>query len=371
MAGDIVVASETLRIGILGAGAWGTAVGLILAEKGYDVELWAHNPEVVDDINEHHMNRRHLGSVELPHNLRAGGNLELVALNKDVLFLATPSLFIMDTLRSILTVPTILEGETVIAILTKGFVPTKRGPELLVNAMENYLPGFYKGKVVYVSGPSHAEEVARHKLTGLISASQSPKHSILIREILNSPSLIAFSSLDVVGVQISAAMKNVIAIAFGILDALKEGSNNVGDNTESLLLAAGLNEIQTLARAVGASHPETFTSIGGVGDLDVTCRSIYGRNRRFGRDIILNHILDDFSGIEDICGNFERIGYLSEGVAAARSVVELASKYKLKLPICSSVFSMLDKKTSPEQAIGQMLEGFTSRSRDAFLPSSE
>ena len=198
----------------------------------------------------------------------------------------------LSSIKKILGCVNIREGRTIISILTKGFIETPAGIRLITEAMEDYLPGMYRGKLVYVSGPSHAIEVAQGKLTGLISASRSGRNSIRVRELLVGRSLVVFSSLDVRGVQISAALKNVIALAFGMLDALKESSDQFGDNTESLLLAAGLNEIQVLGRALGATHPETFTSIAGVGDLDVTCRSIHGRNRRFGREIILKKLIE-------------------------------------------------------------------------------
>ena len=167
---------------------------------------------------------------------------------------------------------------------------------------------------------NHAEEVAGGRITGLISASANPMNSIRFRELISSPLLVVFSSLDVVGVQICAASKNIIAIAFGMLDALLGISDVFGDNTEALLLAAGLNEIQTLGQAIGSSHPETFTSIAGVGDLDVTCRSRYGRNRKFGKQVIEDDILDNYKNLDDLIDNIDKVGYLPEGVIACKYV---------------------------------------------------
>jgi glycerol-3-phosphate dehydrogenase (NAD(P)+) len=273
----------------------------------------------------------------------------------DYLFLATPSLFLVDTIKKILAVPNILEGETMIATITKGFVPGKNGPQFILETLENYLPGFYKGNLVYISGPSHAEEIGAGKITGLISASTNPRNSIIFRKLMSSTNTRLFSSLDVVGVQTCAAVKNVIAIAFGILDALKETSAIVGDNTESFLFAAGLNEIQLLGKSLGSTHPETFTSIAGVGDLDVTCRSIYGRNRRFGRDIILKRIHEKYNGIDDLIDHIGSIGYLPEGAIAARYAVLLGEKYNLKLPIIQLVYAILNREIKPEHAIDLFL----------------
>jgi glycerol-3-phosphate dehydrogenase (NAD(P)+) len=275
------------KIGILGAGAWGTAIAKVLAEKGLAVRLWSREPDLSEEINVRHTNERFLPGVALPRLVSATADIAEAAEDRDYLFLALPSLYLLDGVRAILSCADIREGRTLIAVLTKGFIDTRHGIKLIVDAVEDYLPGLYKGKLVYLSGPSQAEEVARGKITGLISASRSGRNSIRFRELLAGERLVVFASLDIRGVQISAALKNVVAIAFGMLDALKESSDRFGDNTESLLLAAGLNEIQTVGRFLGATHPETFTSIAGVGDLDVTCRSPYGRNRRFGREIVL------------------------------------------------------------------------------------
>lgn len=266
----------------------------------------------------------------------------------------------------------IADGRTIIGIITKGFIATAGGVRLIVSTLEDYLPGFYKGNLVYISGPSHAEEVARGKLTGLISASLNPKNAVRFRALLNRHPLIVFSSLDVIGVQVAAAMKNVIAIGFGVMDSLKNVTGaQFGDNTESLLLAAGLNEIQTLAVALGATHPETFTSIAGVGDLDVTCRSPYGRNRRFGREIVEESVLDRFENIDDLIERIAEVGYLPEGVVAARSARELIARHGLKLPITNAVYSILNREADPLGALDGILRGLTGASFHSLLAEEE
>jgi glycerol-3-phosphate dehydrogenase (NAD(P)+) len=344
------------RIGILGAGAWGTAIGGVLAGWGHRVELWCREPEVAEEINHRRSNSRFLVGVELPPGLHAGTDPLETASHKDYLLVAVPSAYLLDVVRKVLFAADILEGNTLIGVLAKGFVETPQGIRLITEAVENVLPGIYKDNLVYISGPSHAEEVARGKLTGLISASRNGANAIRFRELLNAPPLAVYSSLDVRGVQIAAAVKNVIAIAFGMLDALSEFSEQVGDNTESLLLAAGLNEIQRLGLAMGATHPETFTSIAGVGDLEVTCRSKYGRNRRFGREIILTHLLERFRGIEDLISHIDSLGYLPEGVLAAKYTRRLAEQYEVSLPICQVVFQVLNRETDPLQVVDLILK---------------
>lgn len=350
------------KVGIIGAGAWGTAIAKNIGENGHDVLMWAFEEDVVQGINHGHENRRYLPGIRLPKTVRASTDIREAAGGREFIILASPSLFLLSTIRQILTVPSIMEGEAVIGVLTKGFMLTNRGPRLIIETLEDYLPGFYKGNLVYISGPSHAEEVSRGILTGLISASQNPRNSIKIRELLNSRTLMMFSSLDVVGVQVSAALKNVIAIAFGILDALKEYSGSVGDNTESLLLAGGLNEIQQFGGAVGATHPETFTSIAAVGDLDVTCRSIHGRNRRFGREIILKDLLEKYSSIDELIQDFKNIGYLPEGAVAVRAMKEIVDRQKLKMPISMGVYRILNKESKPLEESERILQTLTGAS---------
>lgn len=346
---------KTSKVGVLGAGAWGTAVAQALARGGHDVVIWAMEQEVTDSINNCHENKRYLPGFTLSQGLRASTDIEEVASDREFLILGSPSLYLASTIKKILHVPSIAGGSTCIGVLTKGFVPSDDGPHLILETLEQVLPPSYKGNLVYVAGPSHAEEVAMGKLTGLIAASENPKNSIRFRELLRVPGLMVYSSLDVVGVQICAAAKNVIAVVYGSLDAIAENSTLFGDNTESLLLAAGLNEIQTLGFAMGATHAETFTSISGVGDLDVTCRSKFGRNRRFGHDIINTDILTKFKDLDDLIAHIGEIGYLPEGAVACKYVHAIAEKHNLKLPICNALYRILNKEIEPEDVMLELL----------------
>jgi glycerol-3-phosphate dehydrogenase (NAD(P)+) len=357
-------------IAVIGAGAWGTAIAKVLADHGSQVDIWCLETEVAADINENHANSRYLHGVTLPSLVHASTDIAAVTEGKAHVFVATPSLFVLSTIKQILSCVNIREGRTVISILTKGFIETQGSIRLITEALEDYLPGMYRGKLVYVSGPSHAIEVAQGKITGLISASRSGRNSIRVRELLSKGNLVVFSSLDVRGVQISAALKNVVAVAFGMLDALKETSDQFGDNTESLLLAAGLNEIQVLGRSMGATHPETFTSIAGVGDLDVTCRSVHGRNRRFGREIILKKLIDGCASIDEVISSLPRFGYIAEGVVTAKWGNALAAQRRLPLPIMSSVYRILNREVDPLTEVGAMMERIKSRPKASWRQRS-
>ncbi len=349
------------RVGILNAGAWGTAIAKILAEKGVQVEMWDFKNKVIRDINKNRTNSRYLFGVSLPENITASRKIDAVAADKDFLLVATPSIYLKNTVSKIAGIPSIRSGKTVIGILTKGFIPSDQGPLLITDSLERLLPDVYKGGLVYISGPSHAEEVSRGKLTGLISASKNGKNSIRFRELLQGTSLVVFSSLDTIGVQVCAAVKNVIAIAFGMFDALKELSELFGDNTESLLIAAGLNEIQLIGQTLGSTYPETFTSIAGIGDLDVTCRSRFGRNRRFGKEIILDRIIERYRNIDHLISRISTIGYLPEGVMACKYVRQIAEKYKLKLPISDALYEILNNESEPFEAVNNMLKSMSGR----------
>ncbi len=346
---------ETQNVGIIGAGAWGTAVAKALGENGHRIEIWAFEEKVAAAINNDHINSTYLLGVDLPDTVSASTDIVRVADGKDFLILAVPSLYLISTIKHILMISNILEGKTPIGILTKGFIDAGQMPLLPVEAVENYLPGSYRDNLVYISGPSHAEEVARGKITGLISASRNPKNSIRFRELLNGKNLLVFSSLDVIGVQTAAAIKNVIAIAFGMLDALKDISPLFGDNTESLLLAAGLSEIQQLGTALGSTHPETFTSIAAVGDLDVTCRSVYGRNRRFGREIIHERKIDQYRDLDDLIHRIDTVGYLPEGAAACKYAHILSQRKNLRTPVINAVYSILNHTSLPLETLSEMV----------------
>ena len=342
------------KVGIIGAGAWGTGLAQALARGGNDVQMWALEPEVKESVNSEHENKKFLPGYKLSEKITVTNDIIEAATGKEFLILASPSLFLSSTIKKIINVPNIADGSTIISVVTKGFVPSEKGPRLILETVEEALPDCYKGKTVYIAGPSHAEEVAMGKITGLIAACESPMNSIRVRELLHVRGLMVYSSLDIIGVQICAAAKNVIAVMYGAMDAVAETSTFFGDNTEALLMAAGLNEIQTLGFAMGATHAETFTSISGVGDLEVTCKSKYGRNRRFGQDIIKTDMLSKFTDIDDLIANVGKIGYLPEGAIACKYVNEIAKQKNLKLPISTSLYRILNKEITPDDFLREL-----------------
>ena len=346
---------ESKTVGIIGGGAWGTGLAQALARGSHKVTIWALEKEVVDSINNEHENKKFLPDYKLDESIVCSDDIRAVASDKDFIIIASPSLYLESTIKKFADVPNIQDGTTIIAALTKGFVPSPEGPKLILETIENALPEHYRDCTVYVAGPSHAEEVAMGKVTGLVAASLNPKNSIKVRELLKVPGLLVYSSFDVIGVQICAAAKNVVAVVYGAMDAISETSDIIGDNSESLLMAAGLNEIQTLGFAMGATHAETFTSISGVGDLDVTCKSKYGRNRRFGLDLVKTDMLSKFTDIDDLIANVGKIGYLPEGAIACKYVHEIGLKKNIKLPLTNALYKILNKEYSVQDACNELL----------------
>ncbi len=347
------------NIAIIGAGAWGTALGTALARGGNNVELWAMEEDVVESINNEHENKRFLPGYALEKNLRASGDIKAVATGKDFLIMGSPSLYLASTIKKFADVENIQNGSTIIGALTKGFVPSNSAdtlPHFVLETMEEALPDSYKNSTVYIAGPSHAEEVAMGKITGLVSASNHHRNAVKMRDLLRtSRGIMAYASFDTIGVQVCAAVKNVIANVYGMMDALAENSDIFGDNTESLLMAAGLNEIQIIGFAMGSKEPRTFTSISGVGDLDVTCKSKYGRNRRFGQDLIKTDMLSRFKNLDDLIANVKIVGYLPEGAIACKYVHQIAQAKNLRLPICDALYKILNKEMTPQQCLESLI----------------
>ena len=195
------------RIGVIGAGAWGTALAKVLAECGHEVTLWCLESELAKGIAETGENALYLPGVALPPGLRPETDPLTAASGKDVLFLAVPSPYLMGIVRRILSAPNLMEGESLVVVVTKGFIADPRLPRLILDTLEDRLPGAYRDRTVYLSGPSHAEEVSRGRITGLAAASRNGRNAIRVRELFRGSRVLVFPSLDTTGVQVCAAAK--------------------------------------------------------------------------------------------------------------------------------------------------------------------
>ena len=335
------------QIAIIGSGSWGVALAIHLAKNGNKVKIWSFSEDEAILLN-NEKKCKFLPQAVIPDNIECRNSYEEVIKGADIILHVTPSKFTRDTVKQYKQYVDVKKQP--IVVCSKGI--EKETALTLDEVIKQEIPD---ARIGALSGPSHAEEVAMGKLTGLIAASEHALNSIKFRELLRVPGLMVYSSLDVIGVQICAAAKNVVAVVYGALDAVSEHSDIFGDNSESLLLAAGLNELQTIGFAMGATHAETFTSIAGVGDLDVTCRSKYGRNRRFGQDIIKTDILSKFKNLDDLIARIGEIGYLSEGAVACKFIHQIAEKHNLKLPICDSLYRILNKEIEPMALLQELM----------------
>ncbi len=250
-----------------------------------------------------------------------------------------------------------LELKPKLAILTKGFLTFNGKTHTVIEAADKVIKG-YKDEITYIVGPSHAEEVGLGVITGLVAASHNRENAYLFINLFSKTPISLFYSNDVFGVQIAAALKNVFAIAFGILDAYKLNYPNlIGNNTESFLFSISLNNMKDIAIELGGKNIETFLFLSGSGDLDVTCRSMFGRNRRFGNEIVSKNILESFFSIDDLINNIEKIGYLPEGVFAAKSIFSLLKELNRDFnpnSLLSVIYKILNKELGAESVIEYM-----------------
>ena len=317
-------------IAILGAGSWGTAVGIHLARHGHRVLLWGHDPNHITQLQQHRCNTRFLPDFPFPEGLEPVSDLTLCQAPDIFVIIAIPS-HGFTALLDKLTPPK--QG---IAWLTKGLNPEDQA--LLSQIVANRWGADYP--VAAISGPSFAKEVAQNLPTALTLASNNQPYQKVLQKLLHKGHLRVYFNADLIGVQICGAVKNVLAIACGIADALE-----LGANTRAALITRGLAEMRRLGMALGAQE-ETFAGLAGLGDLVLTCTDNQSRNRRFGLLLGQGHNATDAEAA---------IGQVVEGRQNAKQVYELAQKYQVEMPITFNVHSILEEKISPKQAVVNLL----------------
>ena len=313
------------QLSVIGAGAWGTALALVAADAGYDVVMWAREESVVSQINEDHRNP-FLPGVDLPARIRATTSMADCA-SSPIIVLAIPTQFIRPTLGPHVDV---VKGAVLVDV-SKG---VEQGTHLRVSEILDDL-GAQPDAYVVMSGPSHAEEVGRRIPTSVVAASSNVQAADQVQDVFCTDVFRVYTSTDVAGVEICGAMKNVIAIAAGIVDGL-----GMGDNTKAALITRGLAEIARLGCALGAEK-STFYGLAGLGDLVVTCDSKHSRNRYVGEQLGLGRTL------EKILAGMSAV---AEGVPTTQAVMELARERGIELPIATKVYQImfegLDAKTA-------------------------
>lgn len=320
------------KAAVLGAGSWGTALSIALGERGLEVLLFGNEALVAEEINSAHTNSAYLPEVTLPASVRATLDIgDLV--DCPLILLVVPSKvarLVLGQLRDA-GVP----EDTIILTCTKGLDPDTG--ELMHELIHEILP---KNPVAVLSGPTHAEEVAKRLATAAVIGCEDEVTAARIQEVFTLPWFRTYTSDDIVGIEIGSVVKNVFAIAAGIVDGL-----GLGDNAKAGMVTRGLAEMTRLGEALGAK-PETLRGLSGVGDLIVTCYSVHSRNNRVGR------LLGEGKSLDEAVAALKQV---AEGVPNAKNVYELARRKNVRTPIIDQVYAVLYESKPTGAALKELL----------------
>lgn len=321
-----------MRCGVVGAGAWGTALADMLARNGHDVKLWAFESDVVTGINQVHENARFLEGVKLAPTLIAEAALGATVGDAEVVIVATPSHALRRVIRA---AERDIGGGIPVVVASKGIESDSLS--LMTEVVEAELPG---RPVVALSGPSFATEVASGQPTAVVIASRDAEVASLVQRCVSSPVFRGYTHDDVIGVEVGGSIKNVMAVATGIADGL-----GLGFNARAALVTRGLAEMTRLGVALGAS-PLTFAGLAGLGDLVLTCTGSLSRNRAVGIEVGKGRRLEEIlSGRETV----------AEGVMTTRNAKALAEREGIEMPIVDTVFRVLFEGQPPRDAIAALM----------------
>ncbi len=322
------------RVAVVGGGAWGTALADLLARKGDAVTLWAREPEVVESVNREHLNHVFLPNAPLAPGLAATGDLAAAVRGADVVVSSAPSFAVRDTMSR--AARAVGKGTLVVSV-SKGLEP-ERLTTLCCVLAELLPPGT---SLAALSGPSFAQEVYQRQPTAVVAAARDHAVAQRVQQVFSCGYFRVYSATDVTGVELGGALKNVIALAAGILDGL-----GLGHNTRAALLTRGLAEITRLGTALGAD-PATFAGLAGMGDLILTATAMLSRNYTLGVELGRGKGL-----AEALAGRTS----VAEGVNTARAAVTLAERHGVELPIAREVAAVLFEDKPPRRAIADLME---------------
>lgn len=322
-----------MKIAVLGAGAWGTALSLLLAQHEISVALWAHRASEAELMQATRENQRYLPGVPLPKNIEISANLEEALKDAQGVMIAVPSHAFRDVLTQALP---LIDPEAHLAWASKGL---DTNTHALLSSVVTELRGA-NSPFAILTGPSFAKEVAQGKPTAVTLAHNNEACASYWQQYLHTGNFRVYTIHDIVGAQLAGAVKNVLAIATGIADGL-----NLGSNTQAALITRGLNEMMRLGLTMGASS-ETFMGLAGMGDLILTCTDHQSRNRRFGYAIGQGRT---------IMQAMDEIDQVVEGLGTTKLVHELSKSRGIDMPITEQVYQVLYQKQSPEKAVEALL----------------
>lgn len=323
----------TQRIGVLGSGSWGTALAVHLAHTGHDVRLWARDAALAADMTSARENRTYLPGVALPDVLAPTNSLATALEDAHFVVVAVPSHGVRDVARA---ASAHLHQSCTIVSATKGL---EEGSVLRMSqVLRQELPS--AGEIVVLSGPSFASELARSLPTAIVAAGESPAIVESVMAHFRSPAFRLYGSSDVVGVELGGALKNVIAIAAGVVEGLGQGHN-----AKAALITRGLAELSRLAVALGAQR-DTLSGLAGLGDLVLTCTGDLSRNRKVGLALAKGQSL------KDILASTRMV---AEGVRTTEAALALSAKHDIELPIAAAMSDVLAGRVDPQTAIRNLM----------------
>jgi glycerol-3-phosphate dehydrogenase (NAD(P)+) len=329
------------KTGIIGAGAWGTALALLLADNGHDVSLWMYEKDLAEETQRARENRVYLPGFTLPANITVTSSLKEAVRDRPYILSVVPS----HTVRTVSKqFAPYLADNAVIVSASKGIEIETLMP--LSDVFRETLPSKFNKRLCFLSGPSFAKEVAQKMPTAVALASYEPVAGSLIQKLMSTPYFRVYTNADIIGVELGGSVKNVIAIAAGVLEGL-----GFGYNTMAALLTRGLSEMSRLGAALGAD-PRTFSGLAGMGDLVLTCTGGLSRNRTLGVRLGKGEKLDDI---------LKSAKTVAEGVKTAKAARELARKNGIEMPIVEETYKILYEGKDPRRAakdlMGRELKG--------------
>lgn len=318
-------------IGVIGAGTWGIALARMLSKTGYEVTVWSIMPAEIDEL-ERTRKQKNLPNMEIPADVSFCRNIEETCKAKDLLLFAVPSVYVRSTAK--LAAPFIGEQQIIVDV-AKGIEP-----DTLMTMSEVIAQEIPHAKVVALSGPTHAEEVAKDLPTTVVAAHEDISIAEIVQKIFTNPVMRVYTNTDVKGVELCGALKNIIALAAGISAGL-----GYGDNTKAAIMTRGLAEIERLGVKMGCL-PETFSGLAGMGDLIVTATSKHSRNNRCG--YLIGQGYEPAEAVK-------QVGMVVEGINAIPAAMTLAEKYDVKMPIVAAVDAIINHGVDPKNAVRELM----------------
>ena len=319
-------------IGVLGAGTWGTALAILLANNGHNVTIWTKIEKEAKSLEESRDNIINLSGAHLPKDVKITLDMEDACKDKDIVVMAVASPYVRTTANE---AKAFIKDGQILVNVSKGLEDSTL--KTLSDVIKEELP---KADVAVLSGPSHAEEVSRCVPTTVVVGAESKETARFIQDVFMSEVFRVYTSPDIIGIELGAALKNVIALAAGVVDGL-----GYGDNTKAALLTRGMAEITRLGIKMGGQM-ETFAGLSGMGDLFVTCSSEHSRNRMAG------YYMGQGMSMEDA---MKKVKQVVEGVNSAKAALALSKEYKVEMPIVEQVNEVLFNGKSSKEALNDLL----------------